>query len=66
MYKISLSGFVCIFILFISCGQSNTNNNPELNRAEKAAVEQQLNKDEAAMDSLEKTIRAQINSTDTI
>jgi hypothetical protein len=50
----------------MSCGQSKTANNPELNQTEKAAVEQQLNKDEVTMDSLEKAIQAQINSTDSI
>jgi hypothetical protein len=50
----------------MSCGQSKTANNLELNQTEKAAVEQQLNKDEIAMDSLEKAIQAQINGTDTI
>ncbi len=66
MYKISLLGFTCLFVLIMSCGQSKTANNPELNQTEKAAVEQQLNKDEIAMDSLEKAIQAQINGTDTI
>lgn len=66
MNKIFLLGFTSLFILSISCGQSNTSDNPVLNQTEKAAVEKQLNKDEAAMDSLEKAIQAQINSTDTI
>ena len=66
MNKISLLGFTSLFILSISCGQSNNANNPVLNQTEKTAVEKQLNKDEVAMDSLEKAIQAQINSTDTI
>lgn len=52
-----------LFAVSCSCGQENK---PELNQQEQKAVETQVEKDQAAMDSLEKAIEAQIKGTDTI
>jgi hypothetical protein len=53
--------FASIFTLFIliSCG---SNDEKKLDTQEKKAVEEQINKDQLAMDSLEKAIQAQIDA----
>lgn len=67
-FLLSLSGSVVLFaVSACSCG----NEKEHLDQKEKEAVEQQLQKDQAAMDSLDKAIQAQIegvekDSTDSI
>ncbi|MFA6261279.1 MAG: hypothetical protein WC760_07425 [Bacteroidia bacterium] len=62
MNKITYTGLIA-FMLLASCG----NNEPkQLNTEEQAAVEKQVHDDQAAMDSLEQAIQAQINEADTI
>jgi len=58
MKKIIISSF--LLILLVSC------NDQPLNKQEEKAVQTQVEKDQQAMDSLEKAIQAQINGTDTI
>lgn len=54
--------FFCVTLpIVIAC-----NNEPKMNKQEEQAVEQQMQKDQQAMDSLEKAIQAQINGTDTL
>jgi len=60
---LSLLTITSLFIASCSCGNESK---PELNQQEQKAVESQVEKDQAAMDSLEKAIEAQINGTDTI
>lgn len=57
-----LIGLFLIGLVFASC--SNNSQNKQQPQTEQAAVEDQLKKDQAMMDSLEKAIQAQINETD--
>jgi hypothetical protein len=51
-----------VFLLLLAaCGGGN-----DLNKQEQKAVETQVQKDQKAMDSLEKVIKAQINQTDSV
>ena len=52
-----LSLITILFLLASSCGPDNK----PLNKQEEKAVQTQVEKDNAAMDSLEKAIQAQIN-----
>lgn len=49
-------------MFLLACNSSNEN---QLNKQEEKAVETQMAQDQAAMDSLEKAIQAQINETPT-
>lgn len=55
-------GLFLIGLVFASCG--NTTENKQQPNTDQTAVEDQLKKDQAMMDSLEKAIQAQINETD--
>lgn len=60
-FLLSLSGIVVLFaVSACSCG----NEKEHLDQKEKEAVEQQLQKDQAAMDSLDKAIQAQIEGVE--
>lgn len=62
MNKITYTS-LALLLLLASCG----NNEPkQLNTQEQDAVEKQVQDDQAAMDSLEQAIQAQINEADTI
>lgn len=52
-----------LFILVSSCG---SNEPKQLDTQEQEAVEKQVQEDQAAMDSLEQAIQAQINEEDTV
>lgn len=59
--------FVATTALFIaSCGGNTNPQEKVLNTEENTAVENQMQKDQKAMDSLEKAIQAQINGTDSV
>ncbi len=55
---LTLASISAIFVT-ISCGSSDEK---KLDTQEKKAVEEQINKDQLAMDSLEKAIQAQIDA----
>ncbi len=63
MKAINLKTLVLIFaaVLWFSCNSQE----PKLNTQEEKAVSTQVEKDQAAMDSLEKVIEAQISEMDT-
>ncbi len=59
--------FILTFTIGIFlCSCSSEPKNTELNTTEKSAVEAQIEADQAAMDSLEKTIQEQINGMDSV
>ena len=60
--KILLVTFV-LGVMNISCGDSSSN---KLDKQEEKAVQTQVEKDQQAMDSLEKAIQAQINEVDSV
>jgi hypothetical protein len=60
MKKILFISFFALSIMSISCGDD-----PKLNNTEETAVEDQLKKDQAAMDSLEQAINALMDSSGT-
>lgn len=66
MKKYLTLSFFGLLLINTACKNKSANNPEELNQTEKNAVEDRIKNDEAAMDSLEKIIQAQINETDTI
>ena len=55
-----------LFFLITSFAGSSCNNDAPLNKQEETAVEEQLKKDQEAMDSLEQAINALMDSTGNI
>ena len=53
-------GLVAVLFLAIAA----CSNEPKLNKVEETAVENQLTKDQKAMDSLENALKAQMNALD--
>ena len=65
MRKILFCAATALSLVIYSCGGNDTKTTqPTLNEQEQKAVENQVNKDQAAMDSLERALQAEINGTD--
>jgi hypothetical protein len=58
MKKILFVSFLALGLMTVSCGGE-----PKLDKTEETAVEDQLKKDQAAMDSLEQAINALMDSS---
>ncbi len=59
MKKLTILVAVLAIIGFSNCG-----NNANLSQQEEVSIEEQMERDQAAMDSLEKAIQAQLDSSD--
>ncbi len=57
----NLIGIGLVLLAVMSCS-----NEPKLNKAEENAVQNQLNHDQMAMDSLENAIKAQMEALDSV
>jgi len=62
MFSKLFTATLLVSILGVSCGNSDK----PLNKQEEKAVQTQVDKDQAAMDSLEKAIQAKINEVDSV
>jgi hypothetical protein len=59
MKKLTILGAVLTVIGFSNCG-----NNTKLTQQEEVSIEEQMERDQAAIDSLEKAIQLQLDSSD--